>query len=166
MNEALTTDQIVWTKYEERRPEVAGPYLWQVPSVRVPGLTVEFVAHMRKRGAGYRDVLSPSFDHWDGYQVHVPVGTLWTATALVCKEHETRVGLTLPNIELKTCPFCRRVPTWHGTEQSRGGGVYIGSDPHQFNSWWLECCSWARTPHFDDPRELAKQRNEMLARVS
>lgn len=162
MSEApLPSDQRVWTRYADKQPEQAGPYRWRIPSKAVPGVIVEFVAHMRERGAGYKTALSPSFDYWDGYQLHVPPGTEWTTTEVVCKPHE-KVGLVLPQIELLPCPFCRIVPFWKGVELAHGGGVFVGSAPHQYNSFWLECCGWAKTPHRDDPRELARQRNTAI----
>ncbi len=58
-----------WTLYSERRPDKAGVYEWRVPSKAVPGAVLIVAAHMRMRGAGFSQVLSPSFDHWDGYRV-------------------------------------------------------------------------------------------------
>jgi hypothetical protein len=160
-NTPPTSKERVWTLYTERRPETVGPYLWQVQSIRVKGLVVQFVAWMRERGAGYRQVISPSFDYWNGAEVLVPAGTKWATTEVVCKEHQS-VGLTLPQVELLPCPFCRVVPFWHGVESPSGGGVIVGSAPHEYNSWWLECCSWAKTPHRPDPRDIAEQRNRMI----
>jgi hypothetical protein len=154
-------EQVTWTKYAERAPEKAGPYLWRVPSKCVKGLVVQFVGHMRERGAGYQQVLSPIFDHWDGYSLHVPAGTEWTETDAKCQWHQT-TALALPGIELLPCPFCRRVPKWSGVERSSFGGTFIGSEPNTFNSFWLECCQWARTPHRNDPHELAKEWNALI----
>lgn len=158
----LTPDQNIWTKYSERKPETAGPYRWRMTSQSVKGLPVEFVAHMRTRWAGYKTVLSPDFDYWDGYRLLVPSDAEWATTEVQCKSHET-VGLKLPSVELLPCPFCRVVPFWKGVQTpTYGGGVIIGAGPHQYNSWWLECCNWVKTPRLDDPRELAKRRNAVI----
>lgn len=69
-----------WIAYAEQKPETASAYLWRLPSVGVPGLVVTFIAHMRTRGAGYENVLSPLFDYWDGYRVILPQGVQWQPT--------------------------------------------------------------------------------------
>lgn len=160
--DSRTPDERVWTPYVERKPETAGEYLWRVPSRTVKGLLVQFVCHMRERGAGHRQALSPTFDYWDGYKLHVPAGTEWTTTEVKCKSHEY-VGIALPGVDLLACPFCRVVPFWHGVNSSNHG-VLIGAHPAEYNSWWLKCCSWASTPHYPDPRELAATRNAIITK--
>ena len=157
----LLPNEDQFTLYSERKPETAGVYRWRVPSVAVKGLVVEFCAHMRERGAGYQRVLSPMFDYWDGYRVHVPAGTAWQPSDAPCKSYEA-VQLAPIGVEVSPCPYCHTVPKWHAVQRARGGGVVVGDDPHLFNSWWLECCAWSRTPHHEDPRELARTRNEAL----
>jgi hypothetical protein len=156
-----TDDQRLWTKYSERKPETEGAYRWRLQSKYAKGLTVEFVACMRSRWAGYNTQVSPSFDYWDGYKLLVPVETEWAPTEVTCKSYET-VGLVLPGVELLPCPFCRIVPFWKGCARGRDGGIFVGSAPHQYNSWWLECCGWTKTPHLEDPRELARRRNGVI----
>lgn len=158
----IPTDQRVWTKYSERKPEFAGSYRWRLLSKAVKGLSVEFVANMRVRNAGYRTLLSPKFDYWNGSELLVPLETEWTTTEVICKDFTT-TGLHLPGIELLPCPFCRIVPFWKGVERAPDGGTFVvGSDPHEYNVWWLDCCSWARTPNLGDPRELARRRNGVI----
>lgn len=153
-----------WIAYADRKPDKAGVYQWRVPSKRVPGLIVTFFAHMLERNAGYSRVLSPTFDHWDGYNLHVPKGTEWREAAEPpeTKPHQS-TGLCVDGVDNAPCPFCKAFPRWKAVEKSNNGGMFIGSDPHEFNTWWLECCAWAKTPHFDDPRKLAVARNALIS---
>lgn len=153
-----------WKPYIESPPAAAGVYEWRVPSVAVPGLVVTFAANMRMRGAGFRDVLSPSFDTWDGYRVLVPGGTEWRE----CEPMELRphavARLGVEGLQFVACPYCGNVPSLHGLIRS-SGGVSMSSDPHRFNSWWLECCPWGNTPELHDPREIECIRRDAYARA-
>lgn len=151
-----------WADYSVIKPSKAGPYEWQVPSVSCKGMIVRVLANFRERGAGYTTALSPEFDYWDGYRLHVPEGTMWRAA-----QPGTTLGryrqelICVEGLELSPCPFCRSTPRLKGV-QKQGRGI-ISADAHTFNSWWLECCSWAKTPHFDDPRRLEAARRSALA---
>jgi len=153
-----------WIKYSEQKPTNEGPYEWRVPSTAVPGLIVTCVAHMRKRGAGYTEVISPVFDYWDGYRVHVPDGTEWREVSDIKKTqwHEI-TSIAAEGVVNVPCPFCGMEPSWEAHIASMSGGYVIGSDPHRLNEWKLNCCTWAKTPRFRDPRELSEKRNAMLA---
>ncbi len=155
----------MWMDYASKQPPAAGVYEWRVPSRTCKGLVVRVLAHHRTRGAGYRNVLSPVFDHWDGYNVTVPAGTQWRAApeGTSLQTYEQRL-VCAEDVEFCACPYCRQVPRLHGVERASGGGLIVGSDAHRFNSWWLECCAWARTPRYDDPRELASARASLLAK--
>lgn len=156
-----------WREYGAEKPTAAGVYEWRVPSARVAGLTVRCLAHFEMRNAGYQKVLSPAFDYWDGYRLHVPAGTEWreAAEGHGLKQYEQRF-VCAEGVELEPCPFCRQVPKLVGIERASGGGVYCSSDAHRYNSFWLECCSWAKSPHFSDPRKLAEARHAALKAVS
>jgi hypothetical protein len=136
-------------------------YEWQSPSKRIKDVVVQFQAKMRMRGAGYKQVLSPEFDDWDGWNVIVPKNTLWRE--LESKEQSKNI-LVVGCEEVFACPYCEKIPILVGIEESYSGGITICAHPHEFNSWWLECCRWARTPHFSDPRELITTRNRMLSK--
>lgn len=151
-----------WVDYAMARPEAAGVYEWQIPLAIIPDQSVLVLAHMRERGAGHSKVLSPSFDRWDGYNVIVPRTTSWRATELGADLKSYSVRITeLVGIVHEPCPFCKRFPAFKGTCRS-GDGFIITANPHQYNNWWLECCSWAKTPHVADPRKLAAHRNSLL----
>ncbi len=157
----------VWTDYGEKKPPVAGPYEWLVPSQVVKGMTVRVLAHFRERGAGYKEVLSPEFDYWDGYRVHVPAGTQWRAApeGTDLKPYKQEL-LCVEGLDFVPCPYCQRKPRLNGVCRASDGGVVITGDAHKFNSWWLECCSWAHTPRFTDPRELEATRSKVLTAQS
>lgn len=152
-----------WIDYRALKPPRAGVFQWRLPSIAVPGMSVTFYAHMRERGAGYSDVLSPVFDYWDGYRVHVPAGTQWRDT----DEHQSipsyeYAGLAAEGVEHIACPFCGAVPRLRAV-QGHSGGVVINGDPHKYNRWWLDCCSWGKTPHLGDPREIERIRRAAFA---
>jgi len=153
-------EAVAWIPYAERRPESAGQYQWRLPSVRTPGLFVTFIAYMRERGAGFENVLSPVFDRWNGYSVSVPKGTEWRPAPEGTKpaDHWCRVTDVQPEgVELAPCPYCKRVPVW---------SMSAYDEPHTATGWELKCCSWARTPSYADPRELAAKRNEALSNLA
>lgn len=155
-------DPQTWTPYKTEKPATAGVYHWRVPLAQYEGLSLTFYAHMRMRGNGYApDVLSPVFDHWDGYRVTVPAGTEWREVENppeITKYQER--GLTVVGVKNAPCPFCGDFPTWKAARRS-GNGIIVSSN-YQANTWWLECCSWARTPHFTDPRKLSEARNKLI----
>lgn len=155
-------NESMWTRYDIQPPPCAGTYLWRLPSRGVQGLIVQFAANMRERNAGYRVALSPSFDYWDGYKLIVPKDTEWAPTDLVLEHYSSTTEPQFPELSIDPCPFCQKTPTWKGIHRSNGGGIFIGSNPHEFNTFWLECCAWTKTPHVNDPRALAESRNKIL----
>jgi len=154
-----------WRDYPQEKPPEVGVYEWSVPSRVCEGMRVIVLAHHRKRGAGAVSVLSPEFDHWDGYKVTVPKGTRW---------REAPEDVDLPKYKLwpvrvegltfASCPFCQTVPRLYAAERWHDGGMTISPAPQRLNSWWLECCAWAKTPRFSDPRELENARRAKLER--
>jgi hypothetical protein len=162
----VTTEQ-GWVPYESNRPADKGVYQWRVPSVTVSGLVITFYAHMRRRGAGYVDVISPAFDYWDGYRVLTPKGLEWRTVDNPPAIRECDyTDLQPEGVSISPCPFCGKVPAWKALEGGSSGGVVINGDPHRYNRWWLECCGWAGTPRFDDPRTLAAKRQALLERTA
>lgn len=159
-------EQAPWFPYDGQPPTAEGEYLWRVPSRIVPGISIVFVAHMRRRGAGHHDVISPVFDYWDGYRVHVPQGTEWRhlPAPIGSKRHEI-TALSIDGLAHEKCLYCGRVPRLNGCQRTNTGGVVISGDPHMFNRWWLTCCEWGKTPHLNDPRELERIRAAAIAKA-
>jgi len=155
-----------WVNYADKRPETAGVYEWRVPSKALPGEVVIVAAHMRKRGAGYHDVLSPVFDYWDGYRVHVPEGLQWRETSenKLIKSYEQKL-LGIEGLTHCACIYCGKTPTLHAVQGGRDGGVVISGAPHHLNIWWLECCQWGKTPHLSNPRDIEEVRRKAVARA-
>jgi len=161
MGEKLTEAQ--WRDYFVEKPTEAGPYEWQVPSSACRGLVVRMLSHFRERGAGHSSVLSPQFDYWNGHEVTVPAGTKWRhpAPGTTLKEYRQEF-LCAEGVEFDRCPFCGERPTLHGMRR-HSGGVIITSNAHEYNSFWLTCCAWAKSPSMSDPRELSVARRAALA---
>lgn len=151
-----------WNDYPSSIPQARKQYRWRLPLLYDPGLFVTFIAWMRQRGAGYKDVYSPQFDYWDGYRVLVPTETQWQE----CEQVEGladygHTEICIEGAELAPCPFCGKIPKWYGSNRSHGGTL-IGAAPHQFNTWRLECCAWAGTPSMSASWLIA-ERAKLLA---
>lgn len=92
-----------WTLYSVRRPSSPGIYEWRMPSRAIPGMVLVVAAHMRERNAGYTREVSPEFDYWDGYKLHVPKEVEWRETSehAGLRECDTKIvsveGLALAN---------------------------------------------------------------------
>jgi hypothetical protein len=156
-----------WIDYATQRPETEGVFEWRVPSVAVPGVIVILAANMRKRGAGYVDTVSPVFDYWDGYRVHVPHGLQWRETIehKAIKSYDQKL-IGVEGLDHCECIYCGKKPTLHAVQAASGGGVVVSGSPQHLNSWWLNCCSWGKTPHLSDPREIERIRREAFTKVS
>lgn len=156
-----------WISYHDAPPAEAGIYEWRMPSKKCVGLVIGVFAHHRRRGAGRRDVLSPSFDHWNGWEVRVPAALQWRqpTSAPDIKPHQERLSF-VEGVSLEACPFCHRVPTFHAYQTGSGGGVVICGAPEDWNHWWTACCGWAGKRYFDDPRKLAEARTAALNPVA
>lgn len=159
-------DKSGWKDYSVEKPE-EGVYEWRVPSVAVPGIVVIVAAHMRKRGAGYQDVLSPVFDYWDGYRVLVPVGLQWRSTEndQSIKSYEQKL-IAVEGLRHCECIYCGKEPTLDGSQRTRDGAFVVCAAPQHLNFWSLKCCAWGRTPSLSDPRELERIRKEAFARAA
>lgn len=153
-----------WIKYAEQRPVTAGIYRWRMPSKAIPGIVVSLLEKFRMRGAGYENVLSPSFDYWDGYRVHVPAELEWQDVELPAdfSLNERTRELIVDGLHIDPCPFCKKVPSLRAYQYAAYGGLVVCPSPQNLNSWSLECCSWAKTPSYDDPRKLTETRSAML----
>jgi len=155
-----------WINYAERRPDQESFYEWRMPSVALPSEIVRVKAMNRQRGAGFERVLSPQFDYWDGYRVHVPAGLQWRelsepvpARIRTCDQYDYEVE----GIALCACPFCKRVPSLEFGLQYLGGGESWVTNPHTANRFRLECCGWIRSARYNTPQELAAFWNSRLS---
>lgn len=150
-----------WQDYQIVKPAEEGFFEWRVPHRRLP-LVVTFVCRNRMRGAGYENVVSPQFDHWDGYKVVVPKDVQWRSldqSNYKSVELHGYHDFKIEGIEFNPCPFCKKMPVLQGIESSMHGGIFMGSKPHEYNQFYLRCCRWIATSWFMDPKELAKQWN-------
>lgn len=151
-----------WIAFDEVRPQSKGFYEWK--HEHKLGFTQKFFAEMRVRGAGVRDVLSPRFDHWDGYRVHVPNGMYWRETDIVDAEKRARdCVVKIDDLWLRECPFCGRTPTITARQcgyPGGGNGVVILASPQNYNTWSVErCCRMIGHNGFKHPDELARTWN-------
>lgn len=155
-----------WRDYAVEKPPAEGIYEWRVPSFAVSGLIVRSLAHNRTRGAGHKDAISPAFDYWDGYNLHVPPGTQWREPpeGVKLERYEQRL-VCAEGVEFEPCPFCKNEPKLKGYVRASNGGAVVTSDAHRINHWWLECCAWARSPYYSDPRVLAETRKALLSKA-
>lgn len=142
-----------WIKYSEQKPEKAGVYLWRMDSETVKGEKVIARKRMRSRGAGYQSVLSPEFDYWDGYRLHVPDDLEWM------EDDETKPEVDFTGCEnISECPFCNKVPVLQGYSG------FWSPKPQDLNQFKLVCCKWNGSPTYNDPRELIKHWNNAVSK--
>lgn len=139
-------------------------YRWRLPLREDPSQFITFIAWTRRRGAGYSDVISPAFDYWDGYKIIMPVGLQWQVVEQSEMKQYNYRDIQIEGVTLDPCPFCGLTPTWKGSD-TNWQGTSIGAFPHRFNTWWLTCCSWAKTPRLP-ALELIKRRAELLNKHS
>lgn len=130
-----------FTDFKEAKPE-AGMVTWKASRDGIPFL---FNAEMRWRGAGGVRVLSPQFDYWDGYQVHVKFDVQWAdeLADLNARKDELR-----PLVDMAPCPFCKETPKVYS-----GGGA-IGWPPMKADYFYMVCCEFTagsdrRVPNLD-----------------
>lgn len=155
-----------WTRYADCKPESAGLYEWRVPSKAVPGATLIVAALMRVRGAGYENALSPEFDYWDGYRLHVQCDVQWRTTDLVLDKHRTPAVLSIEGLELSPCSSCGRVPSIEAHQRPASGGIVCLPNPWNLNSWRFICCDWGSTPSMADPRDIERIRRATRAKAA
>lgn len=149
-----------WINYFGQKPTKEGLYNFRLKSKVYKDLIVQFVAEMRMRGAGFERVLSPEFDHWDGWNVILPKFIEWSP-----RENQEKIGYGEQLIclegapEILPCPFCKKIPKLHGTNQ------FVLNNPHEWNIWWFICCEWVNQhKRFDRPFQAIEARNELLKR--
>lgn len=154
-----------WTSYQSSPPTEAGTYWWRLRSKVLQDMHLIFTANLRMRGNGYApDILSPSFDHWDGYRVHVPKCEWKLAPEISAKDHETG-NLSVEGLEFLPCPYCGRVPELRAHQYCSGGGFVVCAEPQNYNLFEIRCCAWGNSPTLRDPRDIEKARREAFARV-
>lgn len=144
--------------YRKDKPPVEGWYVWRLPHKFIEGVTLIFLAKYRERGAGFERVLSPEFDHWNGYQVLLPKGSIEWAEY----DGEPPIAgdelLEVVGVENAVCPFCKKEPKW------RYSGRYIAAGPTDTDYYYLKCCHWfdGFGSRMQNPVNLAEKRNAAL----
>jgi|TARA_A100000171_G_scaffold5712_1_gene4527 hypothetical protein len=152
-----------WKLYSDERPTNAGVYEWRVQSKALPGLVLIVAVHMRWRGAGFERVLSPHFDYWDGYKVHVLSPVEWRETSDHADLKESGLKVVfIEGLEICPCIYCGQIPAIRGIKQYRDGGIGVNPEPWTMNSWKFECCAWGTTPWIDDPRKIERIRRQAI----
>jgi hypothetical protein len=125
---------LVFHDYSKSKPP-EGRYIWRMLH-KSKSFTLIFTAEQRARWAGYRDVISPEFDYWDGYSLLLPEGLIEWAEIPVGISHLNGKILEIVGVKNTNCPFCGNQPEW------RSSGGYIGASPLDQPDFHLECCKW------------------------
>lgn len=144
--------------YRKEKPLDPGWYIWRLPHKHLDNVVIVFLAKYRLRGAGWENVLSPEFDYWDGYRLHLPDGSIEWMQFDGEPPLTGREVIEIEGVELRPCPFCKKVPKW------RYLGQWITSGPTNTKLWYTKCCGWASGigQHFTSPIELNNHRNLAL----
>ncbi|WP_033416878.1 hypothetical protein [Hahella ganghwensis] len=143
-----------FTKYADAPPKHPGWYIWRCEHKQLKGVVITFIDKFRKRGAGHTNVLSPSFDYWNGYQVLVPNGLDWAPYEGSPPKQNIDHTLNINELTLNKCPFCNEVP------RLTYSGRFIGASPLDSTDWRLKCCSWITGPRIPNPVYLIEQWNK------
>ena len=141
-------------KYSEEKPQEKGLYVWRVQHDQYEDIVVTFVAKFHERGAGFETVLSPEFDHWDGYRVHVPPSTEWMDYDGV-EPRNMENTLSINELTFSACPLCKEKP------RLVYSGRWIFAAPFQSESWHFKCCEWIGRVRMENPVDLIRRWNEM-----
>lgn len=145
-----------FTDYRKDKPKEKGWYVWRLKHILLKDVTVIFLAKFRKRGAGHEQVLSPEFDHWDGYRVLLPSGKIEWDDYDGEPPKAGREVIQVEGVHNVACPFCKQVPSW------RYSGRFIGSGPTNTDYWYITCCKWAGVKRMLNPVQLSETRNNLL----
>lgn len=147
-------------KYSEEAPTQKGLYVWEANHKHrdMKELSIVFASIMRMRGAGFESVLSPKFDYWDGYRVHVPDDVEWRAldAGETLKDGEI---ITVNGLTPAICPFCGALPEVKFTG-------FIGCTPIDADRYWIKCCSWISSPTYANPLVLIERWNEKVGNAT
>lgn len=149
-----------WIPWSVKQPENPGMYWWRLQSAVLPELTLIFAASLKTCNG----VTVPPFYHWNEWKAVVPPCE-WKPAPEVPVSSHGEYSLSIENLEFQRCPFCGKIPTLNGYRWAADGGVIITASPQDYNCWWLQCCEWAGSPKYEDPRELERIRREAFARV-
>lgn len=154
-----------WTRYADERPAVAGLYEWRMASKALPDGVLIVVAEMRVRGAGFKTVLSPEFDHWDGNRVLVPADLEWRQTNISLNPWQrTPLVLGVEGLDVAACSHCGNAPSIEAHQLPASGGIVVNPYPWELTHWRFVCCAWGRTPQMRDPREIERIRRQTRSR--
>ena len=158
MKNPVNTEVNDFYDYRITKPDVEGWYLWRVQNKHLDDVTLVFLAKFRERGAGHKNVLSPEFDYWNGYQVLLPKGPIEWATYSGEPPKPGYDLLEVVGLNPAPCPFCKNVPIL------RYSSRFIGSGPVETEYFYLECCHWfdGFASRMNDPRQLVEKRNVLL----
>lgn len=110
--------------YSEKKPEKEGVYLWYKKTEN--DIFITFKSKMRLRNSG--TILSPDFDHWNGYKVLVPKDVMWREV----KEDDDEINII--GCDLKCCPTCG------GKPEVDFLNTFVTSRPIDANRFKISCC--------------------------
>lgn len=128
-------------------PDTPGVYRFRVPMEHQPDDKIEFLALLRWRRHGIKSLLLPTFEYFvDDEFITIPEGTQWAAARPGDQQllsPDVYPILLSPDIVVRICPFCRKVPVLAGHKVClRTGDRFTTSLPYRFNQFWFTCCEW------------------------
>lgn len=145
-----TVDHKKWfttTQQGEGLPDVPGVYRFRVPIEHHTKHKIEFLAFMRWRRYGMKNILFPTFENFiDDEEITIPEGTEWTYSEP--DDPKILPQASFPIVQqfaevTSQCPFCKNKPTLVGRKidlETRDG--CSTALPFQFNQFWFSCCEW------------------------
>lgn len=154
----MNFENLDFTSVSTSIPNSVGDFLWKT---QVGQHEVIFPAKMRERSAGLKRVVSPEFDHWNGYKLILPEVPLFWANAenfvesLPPKAQTERKILQLTKQKLNDCPFCKCEPVIEYGYQNK--------IPQQSSTFKTLCCHRVNSPVFKTIDALIEDWNTITA---
>ena len=149
-------ESLVFHDYSKDKPS-EGLYIWRMLH-KSKSFTLVFAAEQRVWRGGYKNVISPEFDYWDGYNLLLPEGLIEWAEIPVGISPSKGEILEVVGVKNVKCPFCGNQPEW------RSSGGFIGASPREQPNFHLECCKWfnGNRNRSSNPVALAAARNAAI----
>lgn len=128
-------------------PDVPGVYRFRVPMEHSPDENIEFLALLRWRRHGMKNILFPTFEYFvDDEFITIPEGTEWAYREQCDPQmlsHDSFPIIQRLDDITATCPFCKNKPVLSGKKiDLETGDKFSTSLPYRFNQFWFTCCEW------------------------
>ncbi len=128
-------------------PKDPGVYRFRIPMEHTPDESIEFLALLRWRRHGVKNILFPTFEYFvDDEFITIPEGTEWSHREP--GDPDFLLPDAFPVVQpvsdiVHACPFCKKMPQIKGRKIDLiSGDKFSTALPYRFNQFWFVCCEW------------------------